>query len=145
MSFLLSLLSTNDLDAPARLTKELETVLGLQTELEIVQSALDTTQAVLTKADSSPDISETLEDLQRTHARLQRKVDGLYTSLNVQESMPLIKGVTMDILRILLLARDLKINIRRRAINMFFEWERLDQATGGREAALGLYAAKLSN
>lgn len=119
-------------------------MLGLQTELELVRSALDATQAILAKTDSSPDISSSLEGLQQTHARLQSEVEGLYMSLNVRESMPLIKGMTMDILRILILARDLKINIRKRAINMFFEWDRLDQATGGREAALGVFNTNVS-
>jgi hypothetical protein len=35
------------------------------------------------------------------------------------------------------MARDLKINIRKRAVGSFFEWERLDQAVGGRNQALG--------
>lgn len=33
--------------------------------------------------------------------------------------------------------RDLKINIRKRAIGSFFEWDKLDCAVGGRQKALG--------
>lgn len=40
-------------------------------------------------------------------------------------------------MRTLLLARDLKINIRKRAIGSFLEWEKLDQAVGGKHQALG--------
>ncbi|KAF9006921.1 hypothetical protein BDQ17DRAFT_1324214 [Cyathus striatus] len=35
------------------------------------------------------------------------------------------------------MARDLKINIRKRAVGSFFEWDRLDQATGGKDKPLG--------
>lgn len=35
------------------------------------------------------------------------------------------------------MARDLKISIRKRAVGSFFEWDRLDQAVGGREQNLG--------
>lgn len=36
------------------------------------------------------------------------------------------------------MARDLKISIRKRAVGSFFEWDRLDQAVGGREQNLGV-------
>lgn len=35
------------------------------------------------------------------------------------------------------MARDLKINIRKRAIASFFEWDKLDRAVGGKQNALG--------
>lgn len=35
------------------------------------------------------------------------------------------------------MARNLKINIRKRAIGSFFEWDRLDQAVGGQSQTLG--------
>jgi hypothetical protein len=35
------------------------------------------------------------------------------------------------------MARDLKINIRKRAIGSFFEWDKLDRAAGGCEEVLG--------
>lgn len=39
-------------------------------------------------------------------------------------------------MRTLLLARDLKINIRKRAVGRFFEWDKLDRAVGGKDKAL---------
>ncbi|KAF8993326.1 hypothetical protein BDQ17DRAFT_1392690 [Cyathus striatus] len=90
----------NAVDAPARLKKELDTVLNLQEQLK-------------------------------------EKVEELYASLNVQDSFLELYGVDLTFVRTLLMARDLKINIRKRAIGSFFEWDRLDQATGGKDKPLG--------
>ncbi len=54
--------------------------------------------------------------------------------------MPLAKGINLEALRLFILARDLKINIRRRAMGVFLELDRLNQASGGRENALGTRA-----
>lgn len=80
-----------------------------------------------------------MESLERTHDRLQKKVDNLYGSLNVHQLFPELEGIDFDFLQALLMARDLKINIRKRAIGSFFEWDKLDQAAGGSEIALGMY------
>ena len=42
-----------------------------------------------------------------------------------------------DLKLAILTARDLKINIRLKATSMFFELDRLDQAAGGVNPALG--------
>jgi hypothetical protein len=78
-----------------------------------------------------------IRSLERTSSKLTEKVENLYASLNIQDSFPELHGVDLEFVRILLLARDLKINIRKRAIGSFFEWERLDQAVGGRNQTLG--------
>lgn len=78
-----------------------------------------------------------LDGLERTYGRLMTKVDTLYASLNVQDQYPELDGIGFDFVRVLLLARDLKINIRKRAIGSFFEWDKLDQAVGGGQKPLG--------
>ncbi|KAG9309294.1 hypothetical protein JVU11DRAFT_10781 [Chiua virens] len=65
------------------------------------------------------------------------KVDALYASLNIQDQFPELDGIAFDFVRVLLLARDLKINIRKRAVGSFFEWDKLDQAVGGGQKPLG--------
>jgi hypothetical protein len=65
------------------------------------------------------------------------KVETLYSSLNVQDRFPELDGVNLDFVRVLLMARDLKMNIRKRAIASFFEWDKLDRAVGGSHQALG--------
>ena len=75
--------------------------------------------------------------LLETHQDLTNTVEVLYVSLDIQESFPDLDGVDLEFVRTLLVARDLKINIRERAIGSFFEWDRLDQAVGRRNQALG--------
>ena len=65
------------------------------------------------------------------------KVDALYASLNVQDQLSELDGIDFDFVHTLLLARDLKINIRKRAVGSFFEWDKLDQAVGGGQKPLG--------
>jgi len=125
-------------DAPARLKKELDAVLTLQADLDTVTSAI---QLAKSQLQASPGSSHTtrhvIKSLERANIELIEKVETLYSSLNIHDSFPELNGVDLDFVRTLLLARDLKINIRKRAIGSFFEWERLDQAVGGKNQVLG--------
>jgi hypothetical protein len=94
---------------------------------------------MLTKGSLSKDAGPLLVSLERIHNRLEAKVDDLYSSLNVQDAFPELHGIDFEFIQTLLMARDLKINIRKRAIGSFFEWDKLDQAVGGREEALGTF------
>lgn len=80
-----------------------------------------------------------LSQLSYVHQQLCNQIDLLYASLNVGQSFPELASLDVAFVQTLLLARDLKMNIRKRAIGTFFEWDRLDQATGGREQALGKF------
>lgn len=117
-------------DAPARLKKELDAVLKLQTTIDTTDDAISRLADRFSKS--------TLDSLARTQDRLKDKVEQLYASLNIQESFPELEDIDLDFIKLLVLARDLKINIRKRAIGSFFEWDRLDQAAGGRQHAIGL-------
>lgn len=79
-----------------------------------------------------------LQELCDHHQHLLDGVQKLYASLNVHENFPELEGVDIDFVHILLLARDSKINIQKRAVGSFLEWERLDQAVGGKTQALGM-------
>ena len=80
---------------------------------------------------------ESLLELRETQEKLKDKVEELYASLNVHDAFPELVDVDLEFVRTLLMARDLKINIRKRAIGSFFEWDKLDQATKGRHQLLG--------
>ncbi|EDR02582.1 uncharacterized protein LACBIDRAFT_308182 [Laccaria bicolor S238N-H82] len=75
--------------------------------------------------------------LARTQECLKEKVEQPYASLNIQDSFPELEDIDLDFVKLLVLACDLKINIRKQAIGSFFEWDRLDQATGGHQHAIG--------
>ncbi|KAF9231589.1 hypothetical protein BU15DRAFT_90869 [Melanogaster broomeanus] len=123
--------------APARLKKELDTVLALQSDVDVTDKAIQAARSAMEKHSVSDDTIAALDSLERTHGRLMAKVDMLYASLNVRDKFPELKGISLDFVRTLLLARDLKINIRKRAIGTFFEWDKLDRAVGGAQQALG--------
>ncbi|KAG2104041.1 uncharacterized protein F5147DRAFT_775752 [Suillus discolor] len=107
--------------ALARLKKELDTVLALQADLDASDKALQTTRDTIVKV----------------HERLMHKVEVLYASLNVQDRFPELDGLNLEFVQTLLLARNLKMNIRKRAIGSFFEWDKLDRAVGESQQALG--------
>lgn len=130
------------LDAPARLKKELNSVFTLQSELEAVEKAIETAGKALEKSHVSPrgSLSTILDDLSSTHMLLSEKVDNLFASLRIPETYPSLDGVNLEFIQALLQARDLKANIRKRANESFFEYDRLDQAVGGKANPLGKFA-----
>ncbi|KAH0832248.1 hypothetical protein J3R83DRAFT_13222, partial [Lanmaoa asiatica] len=123
--------------APTRLKKELDAVLALQADIDNAHRAIQAAKTAMDKQDISDDTLGAMQSLERTHDRLMSKVDVLYASLNVGDKFPELQDINLDFVRTLLLARDLKINIRKRAIGSFFEWDKLDQAVGGAQKALG--------
>ncbi|KAI0676695.1 hypothetical protein C8Q78DRAFT_960079 [Trametes maxima] len=123
--------------APARLKKELDSVLNLLAELDTVETAMARLQNQVESGEEHPIVHEYIASLKRTHSRAVAKVEGLYASLNVPHDFPELKGLPLNFVRVLLMARDLKINIRKRAIGSFFEWDKLNRAAGGRDQPLG--------
>ena len=81
---------------------------------------------------------DALVNLERGHARLMTKAEALYSSLNVPDRFPELTNIGLKFVQILFMARDLKINIHRRAIGSFFEWDKLDHAVGGKDKPLGV-------
>lgn len=77
--------------------------------------------------------------MEQTHSQMLEKIEGLYSSLNVQDRFPELEGVNLEFICILLLAHDLKMNIHKRTIGSFYEWDKLDCMVGGKNKALGMY------
>ncbi|KAG2156682.1 uncharacterized protein EDB93DRAFT_1238950 [Suillus bovinus] len=123
--------------APARLKKELDVVLTLQADLDASDRALQAMRTVVEKGLVTEETLDALESLKRSHDHLMNKVELLYASLNVHDRFPELQGVDLDFVRTLLMACDLKINICKRAIGSFFEWDKLNRAVGGANQALG--------
>ena len=86
---------------------------------------------------------DVLVSLERSHARLVTKAEALYLSLNVHDQFPELKNISLDFVQILLMAWDLKINIHKRVVGTFFEWDKLDRAVGGKDKPLGMSLATL--
>ncbi|KAG6899356.1 hypothetical protein C0993_010997 [Termitomyces sp. T159_Od127] len=124
-------------EAPVLLKKELDHVLALQGDLESSGKTLQATRSALSKTLPTADSLRYLSRLQELQEQSKDYIEELYSSLTIQGKYPELHGVDLDFVKYLLIARDLKINVRKRAIGSFFEWERIDQASGGREQALG--------
>ncbi|KAN0087822.1 hypothetical protein V8E55_006443 [Tylopilus felleus] len=114
--------------APARLKKQLDTVISLQSDLDATEKALQAARNTIEKDPVASESITVFDGLERTYDCLMSKVDALYASLNVQDQFPELDGIDFDFVQTLLLVRDLKINIRKRAVGSFFEWDKLDQA-----------------
>ncbi|KIM65572.1 hypothetical protein SCLCIDRAFT_112546, partial [Scleroderma citrinum Foug A] len=133
--------------APAKLKKELDAVLTLQADLDSSNRVLQLAWTTIEKGNASPGVLEALvsleRSLQRGHTRLMTKAEALYSSLNVHEQFLELTNVSLDFVQILLMARDLKINICKRAVGSFFEWDKLDRAVSGKDKPLGMFIAIL--
>ena len=115
----------------------------LQANLDNSNRVLQLAQATIEKGNASPAIMDVLESLKRSHTRLMTKAEALYSSLNVHDQFPELKNISLDFVQILLMAQDLKINIRKRAVGTFFEWDKLDRAVGRKDKPLGASLAIL--
>lgn len=113
----------------------------LQEDVSAVEKVIEDARSTLAEVGtgSARATKDSISDLREHHRQLLMGVEKLYASLNIQERFPELADVDVEFVRTLLMARDLKINIRKRAIASFIEWERLDQAVGGKHQALGAY------
>ncbi|KAH6903735.1 hypothetical protein BKA70DRAFT_1110666 [Coprinopsis sp. MPI-PUGE-AT-0042] len=123
--------------APIRVKKELDSVLSLQAEIDSTQKTLESTRKALgTTDDAGCTAKSILDQLDKQQQDLAKRAEELYSSVNVAEVFPGLEGLQLKFVRGLLMARDMKINIRKRAIGNFFEWDKLKQASGGRDEPL---------
>lgn len=93
--------------------KELDAVLTLQSDLDACEKSLESARLTLSKSTSTPRSLRSLASLQNDQAQLKLDIEDLYTSLSVQESFPELHGVDLEFVRILIIACDLKINVRK--------------------------------
>ncbi|KAJ7917138.1 hypothetical protein B0H13DRAFT_1608630 [Mycena leptocephala] len=129
--------------APARLRRELDKVLTLQTQIDGVEKAISDAKQEITGSNPPPSTVSLIRRLEATHERLTQEAEDLYASLNISNSFPDLADLPRAFAHILLIVHDLKIVIRKRAIASFQEWEELDCAVAGRREPLGtkLYQA----
>ncbi|KAF7301143.1 hypothetical protein MIND_00678700 [Mycena indigotica] len=132
--------------APKRLRQDLDRVVALQAQIDAIEKSLVDVRQSISDQTASADSYRHLRELEATHADLEKQAEALYSSLNIHNIYPALEGVPPELARLLVTMRDLKINIRKRAIGSFQEWETLDQAVSGRREPLGtkLYQATRS-
>lgn len=125
-------------DAPVRLRRELDKVLKLQDQIDAVEKSIHEAKQSLTGGTAPADSLTHIRHLQSTHETLSSQAEALYASLNIHDSFPELRGLPLEFVRTLIIMRDLKMNIRDRAIESFYEWETLDRAVAGRREPLGI-------
>lgn len=126
-------------DAPNRVKKELDAVFGLQERLEQLEKDILDARKMVSNLNTADTVSDSIVNALHDQQKLVvRKIDELYASLNIQESFPELQGLDLEFVRTLLLLRDLKRTIRQRAVSSFFEWDKINQAKGGRGAPIGI-------
>ena len=100
---------------------------------------LQKVRVMLDRGPASQGAHDALASLERGHERPLCKVNALYSSLYIPARFPDLDGIGFEFVQTLLLACDLKINIRKWAIGSFFEWDKLNRAVGGKQKALGMF------
>ncbi|KAK1225518.1 hypothetical protein PQX77_011537 [Marasmius sp. AFHP31] len=124
--------------APARIRKQLAKVFELENEIDSLAASIAATRASINKMpEPSADALAILAGMEAHHREMKKKATDLYTSLNLPKDHPDLAGLSMEIVMQLLLARDLKINLRTRVIGRLQECDCLDQVVGGVGEALG--------
>lgn len=70
---------------------------------------------------------------------IRERADKMYTTLDVDGSFPSLAGVDLEFVRRLFLLRQLKATVQKKATSTMWEFDKLDQASGGKDMALGVY------
>ena len=114
-------------------------VLTLQGDIDTIEKTLHNTWRTIAQGDATKDSIATILVIEQTQQQLQEESERIYASLNIHDSYPKLQGMSLRFVRTLLLAHDLKINIRKCAVVSFFEWDKLDSVMGGKSNPLGKY------
>ncbi|KAL0061241.1 hypothetical protein AAF712_011947 [Marasmius tenuissimus] len=129
--------------APACLKKELAKVFQLQTQIDALEEEIAEAKAAV-RMMGFPPATFILRNLEEAHRKLKSEAEALYSSLNINDEYPELQNLPLKYLHKLILARDLKITIRKKAIGSFFEWDKLDMAVGGMHEAMGTKAHQVT-
>ncbi|EAU89215.2 hypothetical protein CC1G_03480 [Coprinopsis cinerea okayama7 len=116
--------------------KEIDAVINVQAELKAMEKNLKIARKVLKNSNTKAAKAQ-VQKLAAKSAEMQEAVDNIYEALDVAQDLPDLEGVSFEYIRELLLLRDVKASIQKRAVGSFFEIDRLDQAVGGRDATIG--------
>ncbi|KAJ2915397.1 hypothetical protein MD484_g5045, partial [Candolleomyces efflorescens] len=123
--------------APNRLKKDLDKILQIQGEVQDLEQTIQKTASLVKSGSLPATCRSSLQDLQTMCTKIQEKAQQMYSALNVTNDFPSIVGVDLEFVRKLFLLRELKFQVQRRATSAFWEFDKLDQAAGGKEVPHG--------
>jgi hypothetical protein len=126
-------------DAPTAMRKNLTKLLDIQQKVDVLSNTIAAAMSSLAISESTNGRAlAALAQIESHQAGLMSTCETLYTSLKIPGDFENGQGIGREYLQTLLLARDLKVNIRQRAIASFFELDKLNQAIGGKQNPIGL-------
>ena len=86
-------------------------VLTLQGDINTIKKTLYNTQRTIVQGEAPKNSIATILAMEQTQQWLQEELERLYASLNIHNSYPELQGMSLEFVRTLLLACNLKINI----------------------------------
>lgn len=96
----------------------------MQTEIDGIHESIQKVKAIMRLSrQNSKSLQNLISGLENTQTILKTQINELYASLEIVDDYPELCGVNLVFLKTLLLAQDLKMNICKKAVGSFFEWE----------------------
>lgn len=124
-------------DAPNILKKELSHILTIQGEFESLEKTVRLASASI-KNGRLPKSSLDHVNVMLDHlGTIRERADKMYATLNVNDDFPSLAGVDLEFVRRLFLLCQLKATVQKKATSTMWEFDKLDQASGGKDMALG--------
>lgn len=111
--------------------------MALQDQISVIEENIKTTEEALPPRARAPQARERLKELKSTHRALVDEAEALFDALDVGGTLPSIGQHGRAFVRELVLTQHSLIRLRAKAVAQLMEYDKLDQAVGGRNVALG--------
>ena len=117
--------------------------MALQEEIGFVEDKLSDAETSIEAGISTTAARRALANLRTTHQVLMAEVDELFSVLHAHQEFPSIAGVPPQCVKKLIIAHELKATSRSRTADRLFELDKISQAAGGIDPALGVSSCHL--
>jgi len=137
---------THPTETAARVKRELHDIAALQDRVASVKKAIQRAEqnVRLGSNKANRELRMKLRALRDTERHLSTQIEALYAELSVPADFPGIKRYGIAFVKRLIVLHDTRRNVQQRVAGRLFEYERIDQATGGSGRRLGLPSSHYS-
>ncbi|KAJ2912261.1 hypothetical protein MD484_g8155, partial [Candolleomyces efflorescens] len=123
--------------APKRLKTHLGNILNIHTDINELEATIEKSLKLVSKGSLPETCRPAISNLQTQLQKIEANAQLLYNAINIPEEFPSLRGVDVEFIRKLYLIREVKASVQRKATSAFWEFDKLDRATGGKDIALG--------